>query len=144
VDNLGYAVLVMLLTVIVFTPIYCAYKKLSFIKLNLMCIPIISIVCALCAYWPHIYTDIRLSLMGFDFNGMSDAERSINVTPDLRDEATRLYWSNMGVGWPLTAILWAIIFLPYPTAIWLLAMLYKKFIGVLGKKTPNKQFNRDK
>ena len=44
---------------------------------------------------------------------MSDAERAQNVAPELRDEATRLYWSKMGIGWPLKAIFGMIVVVPF-------------------------------
>jgi hypothetical protein len=55
------------------------------------------------ACWPHIYREIRLDKLGLDMLGSSDAERVRNVAPEHRAEAIRLYWSCMGVGWPITA-----------------------------------------
>jgi hypothetical protein len=126
VDNLGITILLLLVFVVISTPIICICKKLNIVKFHIISILIIIIAITLGAYWPHLYIDIRLELMGFNFNGMSDAERTMNVAPELRAEATKIYWSSMGVGWPLTAMLWAIMLLPYPTVVWLLALFYKK------------------
>lgn len=91
-------------------------------------VAIIFIVCW-SAFWPYLYTDIRLQAMGFDFHGLSDAERVRNLAPSLRGEATELYWSGMGVGWPLTAILWSIIFAPYPLVVWFIKKAGHYFVS---------------
>lgn len=114
-DNLGIAILLLLVVVIICTPLICAYKSLGIIRFHVISITIIIFTIVLGSYWPHLYIDLRLELMGFDFQGMSDLERALNVAPELRAEATKLYWSNMGVGWPLTAVLWIIMWLPYPS-----------------------------
>ena len=65
--------------------------------------------------WLHFYTDLRLNLMGFDFDGMSDIERTRNIVPELQAEATKLYWSHMGIGWPLKTIIGIIVMSLYPS-----------------------------
>jgi len=45
-----------------------------------------------------LYADLRLYQIGFNFDGMNDAQRALNVSVELKDEATKLYWSNMGIG----------------------------------------------
>lgn len=129
-DTLGKIIFVSLALAIFAMPIFFVFKKYSFTKFYLVSLATIIAVVFFAAYWPHLYTDLRLQAMGFDFQGMSDAERARNVEPSLRDEATELYWSGMGVGWPLTAILWAIILMPYPLLIW----LFKKAGQYFGSK----------
>ena len=133
-ETLGFIVELLILITIVFTPIVCVRKNYSFLKLYLVSVPIIFFILILGAYWPHFYTDVRLDLMGFEFDGMSDAERVKNVVPEMREEATRLYRSNMGIGWPMKAIIWMVILLPYPLIIWLFALGYKKLKSRLGVK----------
>lgn len=89
----------------------------QFLRINLISLPIIFALIALLAYWPHFYRDFRLSLMGFDFDGMSAAERVRQVAPESRELANNLYQSGMGIGWTLQAIIGMVIFFPYPFVI---------------------------
>ena len=125
-ETLGFIVELLILTTIFFTPIVCVYKNYSFVKLYLVSVFIISFMLIAAAYWPDFFTNVRLYLMGFDFDGMSDAERVQNVAYKMRGEAVKLYLSNMGIGWPLKAIFAIIIFLPYPLIVWLFGLGYKK------------------
>jgi len=125
-ETLGFIVELLILTTIFFTPIVCAYKNYGFVKLSLVSAPIISFMLIVGAYWPHFFTDVRLDFMGFHFDGMSDVERVQNVAPEMREEATKLYWSNMGIGWPMKAIIGMVILLPYPLVVWLFGLGYKK------------------
>ncbi|WP_298445323.1 hypothetical protein [uncultured Ferrimonas sp.] len=142
-ETLGFIVELLILTIIVSTPIVCAYKNYSFVKLYLVSASIISLMLIVGSYWPHFYTDVRLDLMGFDFDGMSDVERSQYVAPEMREEATKLYWSNMGIGWSMKAIIWMVILLPYPVIVWLFGLGYKKVKNRFSAKTPNKPFKQD-
>lgn len=125
-ETLNHIVTFLIFTTIIVTPVFCVLKNYSFIKLYLVSTSLISLMLIVAAFWPHFYTELRLDLMGFNFDGMSDAERAKNVAPELRAEATNLYWSNNGVGWPLKAIIWMIILLPYPVLIWLIGFAQKK------------------
>ena len=88
-------------------------KKLSqFLRINLISFPIIFILVALLAYWPHFYRDFRLSLMGFYSDSMSNAERVRQVAPESRELANNLYQSGMGIGWTLQALIGMVIFFP--------------------------------
>lgn len=117
-EILGIAIQLGFLIAIVVIPIIGASKGYGFIRVNIVSLPIICFLIVLLAYWPHFYTDLRLELMGFDFEGMSDAERARSVLPEMRKEATALYWSNMGIGWPLKAIFGIALLAPYPTLVW--------------------------
>jgi len=117
-DALGSCIQMGLITMIVVIPIVFVRKGYGFLKVNLISIPLIFLFVIMLAYWPHFYDNFRLELMGFDFEGMSDAERAQNVAPELRDEATRLYWSHMGIGWPLKAIFGMIFVLPITSIVW--------------------------
>ena len=128
-DILGKCVSAFLALLVFAMPVYFVLKKYSFIKFYLISLAFIIALLSFFAYWPHLYTDLRLHAMGFDFQGMSAAERARNVEPSLRDKATELYWSGMGVSWPLTAILWVIILIPYPLAIWLIKKVGQYFVG---------------
>lgn len=116
-EALGIAIQLGLLSAIVAIPIIGVARGHGFVRLNAISLPLICFLIALTAYWPHFYSDLRLELMGLDFGGMSDAERARNVLPESREEATALYWSNMGIGWPLKAIFGMVLFAPYPTVV---------------------------
>lgn len=124
-EALGIAIQFGFLAAIVAIPIIGVVRDYGFVRLNAISLPIICFLIALAAYWPHFYSDLRLELMGFDFGGMSDAERARNVLPESGEEATALYWSNMGIGWPLKAIFGMVFFAPYPTVVWGGGMLVK-------------------
>jgi hypothetical protein len=66
-------------------------------------------------------------MMGVNFDGMTDSERTQNVSPELREEANKLYWSLMGVGWPLQAIFGTVLVAPYPSAVWLIVFGVKRY-----------------
>jgi hypothetical protein len=78
---------------------------LSFIT----CVLLVSLL----AYLPHLYAELRLNYLGFNFDGWSDEERVRNIPPALRDESTRLYQSTLGIGWTLQAIIGAVLLIPY-------------------------------
>jgi hypothetical protein len=56
------------------------------------------------AYGSDLYASLRLDYLGFDVDGWSDEERIRNIAPALRDEATKLYRSRMGIGWTFQAL----------------------------------------
>jgi len=117
-EVLGIAIHIGFFVAIFVIPIVGVSKCYGFVRLNAISLPLICFLMTLVAYWPHFYSDLRLELMGFDFEGMSDTERARNVLPETREEATALYWSNMGIGWPLKAIFGMVLFAPYPTVVW--------------------------
>jgi hypothetical protein len=88
-------------------------KKVGFIYINLVAFPISFFLVLLIAYWPHFFADFRLVLMDFDFDGTTDDERTRHVDSSYKEEANRLYNSNMGIGWPLQAILVVVYYFPY-------------------------------
>lgn len=125
-DTLGIAVLLLFVLVIFSAPVYCCFKGFNFFKLYVVAFPIMAVFTVLACYWPHFYSDVQLELMGFDQEGLSYEERTINVDPSLRETAEELHWAGMGVGWPLTAMLWLVFLSPFPTVVWLVSLLLKK------------------
>jgi hypothetical protein len=124
----------LILIILVFTSIFCVYKKYSFVKLYLISALVISFMLIIGGYWPNFYTEVRLDLMGYDSLGMSEAERLQNVAPEMHEEATQLHWSNMGVGWPLKVIIWMVILIPYPLIVWVFGLAYNKLKNRFGAK----------
>lgn len=124
-EALGIATQMGFLALIFAIPIRVVLKGYGFVRVNIVSLPLICILISLAAYWPHFYSELRLEMMGFDFSGMNDAERARNVLPELREEATKLYWSNSGVGWPLKAIFGIALFAAYPTIVWCAGVLVK-------------------
>jgi len=133
-ESLGIAIQLLFMLIMVAVPVYCAFRRFSFLKLNLVSIPVVCLMISIGAYWPHFYADLRLYLMDFDFDGMSDVERARNVAPELRELATKLYWSHMGIGWPLKAMIGMALLSPYPTAVWILSLVLRKIRDVVCEK----------
>ena len=125
-ETVSIAIQLGLLAAIVAIPIIGVSKGYSFVRLNAISLPLICFLIALTAYLPRYYSDFRLELMEFDFEGVSDAERARNVLPESREEATALYWSKMGIGWALKAIFGIVLFAPYPTLVWGGSVLVKQ------------------
>jgi hypothetical protein len=88
---------------------YVASLLLSSFLSFITCLLLVSFL----AYWPDLYANLRLDYLGFNFDGWSDEDRARNIAPELRDEATKLYWSRMGIGWTLQAIIGAVFLIPY-------------------------------
>jgi hypothetical protein len=88
---------------------YVASLLLSSFLSFIACVLLVSLF----AYLPHLYASLRLDYLGFDFDGWSDEDRARNISPELRDEATKLYWSTMGIGWTFQAIVGAVLLIPY-------------------------------
>ena len=109
-------------------PAVCALKGYSFFKTNLISIPVLFAIIFLGAYLADIYPLIQLNFMGFDFQGMNETERMLNVNPAHRDTAAALYSSIFGIGWPLKAILAMLFITPYPSAVWIAWLLAKSSI----------------
>jgi hypothetical protein len=68
---------------------------------------------SLLAYLPHLYAEMRLDYLGFDFDGWTDEDRLRKIAPELRDEAIKLYRSTMGIGWTFQAMIGAVLLIPY-------------------------------
>jgi hypothetical protein len=88
---------------------YMTSLRLSSFLSFIVCVLLVSLF----AYLPDLHAYLRLDYLGFDFDGWSDEERLRNIPPDLRAEATKLYWSRMGIGWTLQALGGAILLIPY-------------------------------
>lgn len=86
--------------------VYFYVRKGKLMTPSYFIISVISIVLAvlLISYGPHLYKDLRLLWLGVDLEGLSDAIRNKSVLPHNVEEATRLYGSLMGIGWPLQAM----------------------------------------
>jgi hypothetical protein len=103
-EILGHTVHLILLALLIATPWLIIFfraradKKTSFIYMNAIALPIALALIFLMAYWPHFFRDFRLELIGFDFDGMTQDERTRNVDPAYRELADKLYSSHMGIG----------------------------------------------
>lgn len=109
-------------------PVFCVLKGYRFFKTNLISIPIICAIVILGAYLADAYPLIQLHFMGFNFDGLSDAERLSAVEPASSALATELYSSIFGIGWPLKAIFAMVMVSPYPAAVWIVVTLAKSVI----------------
>ncbi|MDN7131660.1 hypothetical protein JNO04_04735 [Halomonas sp. MC140] len=135
-EFLGYVTLFFLLSLVAVTPIYFSLFKYGFVK-SILASVIVCSVLVVCIYWgSDVFADLRLSMMGYGINGLSDFERLEGVPLEMHKEATQLYQSTFGVGWPLSAILALSIFVaPYILIIVSFATFYKMWRS---KNIPNK------
>jgi hypothetical protein len=78
------------------------------------------------AYWPHIFVDLRLGLLGYEQGGMNESERSAGVAPEYRVVAAHLFNSTMGVGWPLRVAALLAVYVPYSLVAGFLGLLLFK------------------
>lgn len=136
---LGILVHVLLIAGVIGVPLVLAAKNYGCVKVNIYAIPVCLIILWITVYWPEYFGHVRLELIGFDFDGMNDADRVRNVPAELREEALRLYWSHMGVGWPLKAIMASVMLLPYPTLAYFLIRLAKLIRGRFSRNAPPEQ-----
>lgn len=117
--SIGSIVESLFLLTFIAVPIICAFRGYGFWRTNLIAIPLITLLITLWAWFIPFYDDFQLWVIGFDMMGMSDAERLRNVDVALHARAQVLYQANMGIGWPLKAIMSAIMLLPYPSVVWI-------------------------
>ncbi|WP_414756217.1 hypothetical protein [Anabaena sp. CCY 9910] len=50
---------------------------------------LVLLLVSLLAYLPHLYAEMRLDYLGFDFDGWSDEDRPRKITSELRDNAIK-------------------------------------------------------
>ncbi len=81
-------------------------KYLMLFSFNLL---VSGVACVILASWPFVYTDLRLEYLGAG-RAEEPAAWLDSVALENRAEAIELYHSGMGVGWPITAISWYILF----------------------------------
>ena len=108
--------------------VFCSKANIQsgFIAINVLSLPTMFALIALIAYWPHFYVDYRLELLGFDQMGMSDVERTMNVQPEFREEANKLFWLNMGIGWPLAAMMMFAPTIIYPSIVMIVVKIINR------------------
>jgi hypothetical protein len=118
------ALLVVLPVVLALWGGYAPRKRIAFTRFVLSTAAVVGLS-AFLAYWPHMFKDIRMDALGVDVWGMNDSERNRNVALEHRAEATELYNSLMGVGWPLQAIIISAAGLAYQCVAWIGAVIFK-------------------
>ncbi len=127
-------ILVFFIVTILATPFILSLKSYGIFKTNMIAIPLTAVVITAAAWWMDTYPDIKLASIGYEIDGMSENERARHVPLHLREEAKKIFESNMGVGWPLKAFFWLIGILPYPSLVWV-GVKIARWIGF-------KKFNR--
>ena len=133
-EILGYIITILLIALVIFVPVYFTRQGYGFIKSLIISIPLCLLLSVVVYWWNDILPDIRLNMMGYDFDGMNEAERLVNVSPELREEATSLYLSRFGIGWPLKAMFGiGFVVIPYIFISLGGAAVWRK----LRKQTPN-------
>ena len=113
-ETFGHAITLLLIILIILIPVYLFRKEYGFIKSMAFALPICVLLFIVISWWVDIWPDIRLGLMGYDLYGMSESERLANVPQELKEDATRIYLSRFGVGWPVKAIFGIVFYvIPY-------------------------------
>lgn len=105
----------------------------GFIFFNIANAPVLFILVFLLAWWGDASTDVLLYSYGFNFDGMSDASRTANVSAENIDRVNYLYQTSFGIGWPLKAIFMFVFFAPYPTLVLLAKYAFSKFTSAPNK-----------
>ena len=110
----GHVITFSLITVIAIIPVRAAKKRPGFLKSLFVSLPICFVLVLATFYWDDLYKDLRLEMMGVEFDGMNDSERFKNVPFEIRTQASELYSSRFGIGWPLKAMFGMVFFvIPY-------------------------------
>lgn len=124
---LGSTISLSIVALLIITPIFLYRLRLNvFVNFFLALIVSFFLVVSL-SWFNDIFPDYRLSKMGFDISGISHEERIEEVPVELRQEATKLYNSRFGVGWPVKVIFGMFIVFPYNLFILLIYKIYQKW-----------------
>ena len=100
--------------------------KYNFILYLISAIIITSILTLFFAWWSHYSDKIILSHYGYNFDSMNDFERFENVSAENLDKVNNLEISMMGIGWPLKAIMFYLVYCPYLPIVYFATFIYKK------------------
>lgn len=71
------------------------------------------------AWWNDKSNEILLHHYGYNFDAMSETEYYQNVSPENLKEVKKLEYNNMGIGWPIIALIAFMYNLPYLLIIYL-------------------------
>ncbi|KFF15374.1 hypothetical protein [Flavobacterium hydatis] len=77
-------------------------------------------------WWGSFSNEFLLSHYGYDFDAMNDIERFKNVTLKNLDKVKELETNILGIGWPLKATLFFLIYSPYLLIVYISTYFYKK------------------
>jgi hypothetical protein len=108
------------------------FKYRYFMLLGLF---VYGVICILLTAWPVIYSELWLNYLGA---GMSQEPAAWldSVAEKNKAEAMKLYHSNMGVGWPIPAVLlFIVIGIPLSIMTTLVAKWFSKRKSVVAKIT---------
>jgi hypothetical protein len=87
------------------------------------------------AWWAYISNQMLLEHYGYNFHATNDTERFGKVSSVNLQRVKSLEISNMGIGWPLKAILTYIIYTPYLLIVYLVTYLFSKILLKRKSKT---------
>lgn len=88
---------------------------------------VVSCILFFAAWWGDASINLKLDFLNFNFDGHNDQARLANVTEQNKEHAKALYYSQFGIGWPLKAMFFSILAIPYYLLIFLLHLAYIKF-----------------
>lgn len=143
-----YTISFLFAVILIVFPVFLIYRlKKQYLDFNLILYIILGIIISsflflLFAWWGYYSCEILLSHYGYNFEIiMSDAERIKNVSPENLNRVIFLNNKRMGIGWPLKAIFWEVIYFPYLLIVYALNFFYSKL--KLKKKLQRNKQNKD-
>jgi hypothetical protein len=78
--------------------------------------------------WVSFSNDFLLSHYGYDFNAMNDIERFKDVALENLDKVKELEMNMLGIGWPLKAFMFFLIYSPYLLIVYISTHFYRKTV----------------
>jgi hypothetical protein len=97
------------------------YKFIVYLALGII---ITSILMLVFAWWSYFSNRLLLSHYGYDFDAMNYQERFKQVSSNNLERVKSLEISNMGIGWPLKAIMSYIFYSPYLLLVYLVSYFF--------------------
>lgn len=124
---------IILLLSLIFLPIliFNKIKKGSFIKLDLINYIILGLtitgsIIFIYAWWANFSDQLLLSHYGYNFDAMNKFERYKEVAIENMKRVKQLEIGYYGIGWPLQAIAFTFLYLPYLLIVYLFGQLINR------------------
>ena len=110
------------------------YKFVAYLTIGVILTALITLIFA---WWTHTSDLLLLKSSGYDIDGMNATEFYGKVFPEHLDKVKSLETSNMGIGWPLKAIITFVFYSPYLLIIYGVTYL-------IGRKHEMQHYNNNK
>ncbi|OUL60836.1 hypothetical protein [Flavobacterium sp. AJR] len=114
------------LPILILNKIYKQNTKNIFIIYLITSIITTFILVLIVGWWGSFSNEILLSYYGFDFDAMNDIERFKNVALENLEKVKELEKNTLGIGWPLKAFMFFLIYSPYLLIVYISTYFYRK------------------